>query len=398
MIAPRFAALAFLCLGLAACAGAPERGAVPASRGPQPEEIIEVEAEGSANVIEGNLLATKQVSLMAAQRAAVEKAVGVLVTGQMVVTKARLIEDQVFSKSAVYMKSWEVLEESEEGGLYVTRVRAKVKLGDVREDLDSLGLLIRTKKVGNPRVMILLEETIDDMVSESRTAETGLTRELLDRGYKVVDAEQLHDISVRNEVVRALRGDEAEAADLARRFGAEICLVGTAAVRLFAAPGEGEQGLIGDMVSYRGRINVKAVKAGSGQVILAESRESASMDLSKESAALRCLAELSAEAGQELAARLGPALFEGAELQLVLEGLEDFARLKGVVDTVRAADGVKQVITRSFAAETVLDVELAWGNAQTLAAHLEAQKGTPMNITEITAYRIRAAVVAGGRP
>ncbi len=389
------AAAAILPLLLAACAGAPPK-ASPVSGGPQvqTEETIDVEAEGLANVIKGNLLATQESSLMAAQKAAVEKAVGVLVTGQMVVSQARLIEDQVFSKTAGYLKSWEILSREEEDGIYRTRIKASVKLGDVREDLDALGLLIRTKKVGNPRVMLLIEEKIDDRPSDSRTVETELARQLLDKGYKVVDMDQLAEIRNQQAIVRALRGDEAEAADLARRFGAEICLVGSAQASLFGSQDSGPAaGLLGDMVSYRGRLNFKAVKAASGQVVLADSREGAGMDLTKENAAVRCLSQLAAESGEMLADRLAPALFEGAELQLVVAGVGSFGRLQGLVDSVRAADGVRQVITRSFAPdESVLDVELGWGNAQTLAAQLAAKVRPGFEIIEVTAYNIRATL------
>ncbi len=360
-------------------------------------EVITVEAVGEANVVEGNKLATRDVALLAAQKAAVEKAVGVIVSGQMVVSQARLIEDQVFSKTAGYLTSWEVLGEEEQDGLHRTRIRAGVKLGDVRKDLDALGLLIRTKKVGNPRVMLLIDERLDGQPSETRTLETGLAKQLLDKGYKVVDSDQLAEIAKQEDVLKALRGDDAQAAALAKRFGAEISLVGSMnAKQVSGGAGGGDAQLLGDMMSYRGRLNLKAIKASSGQVVFADSRDAAGMDITKEGAAVRCFASASEEAGAALADKLAVALFEGAEVQLALTGVASFEALQGVLKAVRAADGVRNVITRTYSpAETVLDVELAGGNAQTLAAQLEARKTIAMDIKEVAAYRIEAAMRPG---
>ena len=349
-------------------------------------------------MIEGNALATRESALMAAQRAALEKAVGVLVSGQMVVSQARLIEDQVFAKTAGYMKDWEVLGEEEADGLHRTRIRARVKFGDVRKDLDGLGMLIKTKKVGNPRVMILVDEKVDGQPSETKTVETALAAALLEKGYKVVDADQLAEIRNAESAVKALNGDEAMAADLAKRFGADVALVGKVDAQYFAGGqgAGGEDAALGDMFSYRGRLNLKAVKASSGQMVLADTREGAGMDLTKENAGIRCLARLAEASGPVLAEKLAPALWEGSEAQLEVGGVKDFAALQEIVKAVRACDGVRNIVTRSFAGGTaVLDVELASGNANTLSAQLDAQKRVPMTINEVAAYAIKASVAGG---
>ena len=117
------------------------------------------------------------------------------------------------------------------------------------------------------------------------------------------------------------------------------------------------------------------------------------MDITKEGAAVRCLASLAEESGAEMAEKLAPALWAGAEVQLVLSGVRDFDMLQKIVASTRAADGVNNVLTRTFSPEeTVLTVELFGGNAQTLAAHLEARAKPRMQIQEVVAYRIKAAI------
>ncbi len=379
-------------IALAGCAGAPRKtasgSAAQAAAPDMPgEEIITVEAEGEVNVITGNALATREAGLMAAQKKALEKALGVLVTGQIVVSQAQVIEDQVFSKTAGYMKSWEVLSEREEDGVHYTKVRARVKFGDVRKDVDSLGLLIRTRKVGNPRVLVLVEEKVDGTPSGNRNVETGLASQLLEKGYKVVDPEQLAEIRKQEEVLKALNGDESAAANVGRRMGAEVVLVGTASSNFFT-----DQGLEG-MFSYRGTAALKAVKAGSGQVVLAVTKQAGGMDLSREMAANMCFAKMTEEAGKEISEKLAPALWEGASVQIVVTGISAFEQLNRIVEAVRALDGVQSVVTRSFAGgQAVLDTDLRHGNASTLSAQLEASRMAGFEITEVAADRIEAAV------
>jgi hypothetical protein len=389
-------------LVLAGCAGGPGP-ARPAALAPSApdlpgEEVVAVEADGEANVIPGNRLNTREMALSSAQKNAIEKAVGVLVSGQMVVSQARLIEDQVYSKSAGYLKSWDVLTEKEEDGLYTIRIKARVKMGDMRKDLDGLGMMIKTKKVGNPRVMILVDEKIDGKPSESKTVETGLAAQLLDKGYKVVDADQLAEIRNQEKTLKAISGDLVEAAELGKRFGAEIALVGTIDAKLFAGGGKGDPAAgvaLGDMFSYRGRLNLKAVKTSSGQMVLAVSKEGTGMDITQENAASRCLADLSEVAGGELSEKLAPALWESAEVQIAISGVKDFETMQKIVAAVRACDGVRNVVTRSFAAgEAVLDTELYGGNANTLSAQLEGRSKLPIEIKEVAAYRITAVLGA----
>lgn len=399
------AAWLWAALAIAGCAGAPPHGTVQGGPPDQPgEEIVTVEAEGEANVIPGNKLSTRDQSLMAAQKAAVEKAVGVLVTGQMVVSQARLIEDQVFSKTGGYLKAWDVLSEKENDGVYTTRIRARVKLGDVRKDLDALGMLIKTKKVGNPRVMVLIDEKVDGKPSESKTVEIGLAKALLEKGYKVVDADQLAEIRSQENTLKALNGDLTASADLAKRFGADIALVGAVNARQLGAAkaADGSEGNaadnpMGDMLSYRGRLSLKAVKSSSGQVVLADSREGAGMDITQEGASIRCLSSLAEAAGAEMAEKLAPALWEGADVELALANVKDFSTLQSVMAALRAVDGVRNVVNRSFAGtNAVFDVELAGGNAQTLAAQLEGRVKPSMEIKETAAYRIEAALKPEG--
>jgi len=121
------------------------------------------------------------------------------------------------------------------------------------------------------------------------------------------------------------------------------------------------------------------------------------MDITMEGASIRCLSSLAEAAGADMAEKLAPALWEGAEVELALANVKDFSALQSVMVALRAVDGVRNVVNRSFAGtNAVFDVELAGGNAQTLAAQLEGRVKPSMEIKETAAYRIEAAIKPEG--
>jgi len=106
-----------------------------------------VEAEGIAPYNAADLPGTKAASLAAAQRSAVELVVGVYVNAKTRVDKSVAIEQSILAKSGGYIKRYEILSQGQSGDWYKTRIRALVSTKELREDLDSRGLL-RQASVG----------------------------------------------------------------------------------------------------------------------------------------------------------------------------------------------------------------------------------------------------------
>jgi hypothetical protein len=151
------------------------------------EEGEVVEAEGTAPYQSDDLPGTKAAALAAAQRSAVELVVGVYVDAKTRVDKAVAIEQNILTHTSGYVKRYEILSEGRSGDWYKMRIRALVSTQAIHQDLDTLGLL-RRPSVGNPRVMILLQEYVSENESKNGYAARALTQALLNKGFKVVEA------------------------------------------------------------------------------------------------------------------------------------------------------------------------------------------------------------------
>lgn len=373
--------LAIFILYVSGCAGpSKEIKQAPLTQIPAEDEskYVTVEAESLIAPIKDNILATKEQSLMAAQRAALEKALGVFISAQTIVQQAALLEENIFSRTAGYIKDYKILSEGPDGEFYKTKISAKVKMGDISKEIDVLGLLIKSKKVGNPRVMVLINEEIDGIKSTQSIAETIIIKKLLDLGYRVVDQEQIAKIKQDEEVVKALSGDANSVAKVGKKFDAEVIISGTAISKFNT-----DQGLAG-MISYRAVLDAKVLKVSTGDLLLASTpKQGAGIDVTKEMAAKNSIIKLTTSIAEEIVPQIAPKLYESSSIKLVVNGIPTLNKLSEFNNTVRYLDGVSAIYVRSFEGNTAqLELELKFGNTQTLAAKLEALKDWNMQVKE----------------
>src|SRR5207247_5709604 len=149
----------------------------------------------------------KRDELQDAFKNAVEKVVGVLVSARTMVDKAVTIQQNILGKTNGYVKKHEILKEGREGdGLYHTHIRALVSYKQIQDDLKDMDLLA-APAVGNPRVAILLDETVEGSDSQITATSDGIAQGLLERGYKVVDRSELAAIRVAEATKDLLGGD-----------------------------------------------------------------------------------------------------------------------------------------------------------------------------------------------
>ena len=387
-----FLFLVFLLLFLG-CAGPkqeikPTEQAQPSSKEDTEDFAEGVEAEGVVAVIKGNLLATKDQALMAAQRAALEKAVGVYITGQTIVQNAAVIEENIFSRTVGYIRDFKILSETEDGEFYKTKIFAKIKLSDVKKDLDGLGLLIKTKKVGNPRVMVLIDEEIDGVPSTAGNAETALINQLLDKGYKVVDREQTKNIRADERAKLTSAGSDKEIALIGSKFEADVIIAGKIISKFNT-----DQDLAG-LISYRSSINAKVVKAATGEVILTSSRTGSGVDITKEMAAGNSITKIAKSLGDELVPQIATKLYEGANVVVTVAGIQTINKLEEFNKILRGFDGVSATYVRSYEKEEAkIELDLKYGNAQTIASKLEALSNWKITVREVGGYSIKAEIV-----
>ncbi len=376
---------AMLLLFLYGCGGARQEvrmNQLPAQ--PDTEKYVEVDAEAEVVPVPENDLVTKRNGVDAAKKAAVEKAVGVYITGQQMISKSLLISEKIFSKTTGYIKDYTVTSESMNGLFWKTGIHAKIRLGDIKNDIDALDLLIKTT-AGNPRVMVVIGEVVDGETRNTGSAETLISGALLDAGYKLVDQSQLEQINAEDALKAAASGDEKAAAAIAKRFGADVAVVGRMTINTNPITIEPYNGWI----SGRGNLSLKVVKTTNGDMLMVYSKADNVPDISKEGAAASVSKRLSGVAGKELASSIGPKLVESNFIKVVLSPLPDLNALEKTKKWLKTFESVTDVTVRAFdegAAE--FEIELTYGSALDFAAKLQTGKG--VNIKEAGGHSITA--------
>ncbi len=89
-------------------------------------EVVTREASGEAAIVGGNVDRAAREAKEAALREAVEQVAGVLISAQSISANSQLISDQVFSHSAGYVRSYQVLSQTQDKGVVKVTVRAEV--------------------------------------------------------------------------------------------------------------------------------------------------------------------------------------------------------------------------------------------------------------------------------
>jgi hypothetical protein len=298
-----------------------------------------------------------------------------------------MIEENIFSRTAGYIKEYKILSEAQDGEFFKTKIYAKVKLGDVKKDLDALGLLIRTKKVGNPRVMVIIDEETDGKPSSEKTAETIIVQQLLAAGYRVVDKDQMEKIKEEDKLKAAALGDEKAAALIAKKFDADIAVAGKAksSVR--------KSDIISGAYTAGAVLNTKVIKVTSGDLLFAVNKTGSLWDLTPEMAVSKAVTKAATDASGEFVKNIAEKLFDSAIGKINLTGINSINKLNNFLKMVKGYDGVSSVAARSFIDDTAeIEIELKYGNMQTIAAKLETNKEFPLTVKEAGGHSVTVEI------
>ena len=337
-----------------------------------PQKVVSqsttIESQGVAAIVQGNLDISRDKAIEDALRNAVEQATGSLIENETLVENYQLLSDKIYSQSKGYVQSYEVLSEKAEEGLYRVTIQATVASGDLKNDLRALNILMR--QVRKPRVMVFFEETLSQDVNSGRLAEDAVSKVLLERGFKLVDADVVRRNLGREGVRGLLAGDQRVAAAIGDKYGAEMLLIGTAQATT-------SEVTIGDIRinSNQAVISAKLVRADTGEVKVSETRQAAKPHVNSLTGKQMAIAEASEYLANDMIDKMidifQEQVYNIANVNLTIYGLQGYAQLQEVIqlisDNVR---GIKEIYQRNYTMGTAdLEVELT-GSTQSLAADL----------------------------
>jgi hypothetical protein len=352
-----------------------------------------VTVEGVAGA--ANNMRARDDAIQDAMRRAVEQGAGVFVDAATMTENFEMIADAVLTKAAGYVRSYDILSEGEQNGLYRVRMRCEVKLGPIKDDL--LALRILQQQRGLPRVVVFGDEKIMGEPAFGRLVATEIEDYLTSQGMKLVAGDFFEDLKARDAVLAEnVYEDFSQAVALASRHNAEVVVV-----YLANAEHQGTRKAWGGGSEWHvaePSMRVRIIGVDNARLI-----SSFSWDLernlpkgrSAEAACRKALEEL----GYSVAEEVYDAIVSnwetgGFSLELVVTGADYnyISGLKADIEEMRGVSSVGQVELTGQTAVVRLEANFSGTG---LADRLISEFGDELQVEEITESRLKVRLNDG---
>jgi hypothetical protein len=343
-----------------------------------------VRAEGMASIINDRVDIARDRAIDSAQRNAVERVVGVMVSSSTEVENFQVKMDRILSESKGFIISYSIVKEERQGDVYEATIDAVVETTRLKDRLEAIQLIMARKS--KPRLMILFSER----GQKDALAEAAMARYFMSQGFKLVDAGPARN----NREAQALHdgGDRRQMTGVAQLYGAEVLILG----RVEATSRSFKMGDV-EVLSSDVAVSGKVVNGDTGEILTSGSK-SRKGDL--KAAAEGAAVDLAKQMREEVLERWSAELTNTVTVKLVLSGLHDYRDLTRLKDILaNEIRGFKEMQQRSYAQGQVeLDLEVK-GNTQGVADDLSVLKlnQREVNIQEITQNSIKASLSASKR-
>jgi len=340
-------------------------------------------AEGMAAIHSNLVNIARDKAIDNAQRNAVERVVGVMITSSTEVENFQLKLDQILSESRGFINTYRVISEKREGDMYRVTIEADVGKGKLKERMDAVNLIMMRKS--KPRLMIIF----GGQAQKDAVAEAAMTRYFMSNGFKLVDAEIVRK-NRKYEQLQTLAGDQKMLAEMSHSFGAEVVIIGSvdAAVNSFTVAGV-------EVSSNKVTVSVKVMNGDTGEIISTDSESKSAPGMKGDFKLIteEVVVKLAKKMMEETLDRWSSELTNTVTVKLLVSGLdsyEDLMRFKNLLSM--AVKGFKEMYQRSYVQGRVeLDLEIK-GNTQGLADDIAAitVSGGKVRIVKITQNQIEA--------
>ena len=359
-----------------------------------------VEGKGEAAIVNDDKPAAKERAKKAALRDAVEKTLGTFVSASSETKDFQLMKDKVLTGATGYVSSFEVIDEKEDGGAMVVRVKAKVNQGKINDDAAAMHITLSQMKF--PRMAILISEQLIGqaapsawwgpngggqqpggmMTSDQRLVENALIGEWTAAGFSFVDMDALAGKIKAAKVVSTN-----PSADDVRTIGnlsdADVIIVGTAIAT--------KQGNLSDLLnddkgkvnmsSCKGMITARVFNSDSGEILATGEASKTQLHID----AMVCGRLALQGATKTFAADLKTKVLEAwnkrvngqsrIRLKVKVDGYALLKEFKNALPHVRGVQSVDQKAFKDNMAD--FDLKVDGGDAEALAGDLEGGRLGP---------------------
>ncbi|MCE5326690.1 MAG: hypothetical protein LLG01_09765 [Planctomycetaceae bacterium] len=346
---------------------------------PKGDNLVEVTVTGGG--------ASEEEALADAMRKAVEHGAGQYISSHSEMKDFALVRDTVLSRSAGFLQSKKILSKGElPDGSWQVKISAVVSIKGIEDTWGVVTNLLA--QVGRPKIMVFVRERIGERVQDDSTVQTRIENLLLKSGFVLVDKEQLKEIDKKDLTAAAAEDSPARLQAVAKRFGAQIFISGTAN----ATPGP--TSVVGglQLFPFQAESNIRCFRSDTGQLLASQPGPSTrGVDRVWRSAAAKALdaqAQIVApKVVEDVLQFWQDALAGRGEVQLHVEGVtfKQYTQIKAKLKTVKNVKDVtaafhNQVVECSLQSDLI---------AEKLAEKL-ADAMPELDISDVSANVIKA--------
>ncbi len=347
--------------------------------------------EGEAAIIKDDIGKAKEEAKRQALRTAVEEVAGVYITSDTLVKNFQVIEDNIYTKSQGFAYINKIIEEEKTGfGTYKIKLEASVSLKPLANKLKDLGLLKEW------RVMVVVPETHKDMEITTQTVEGTMNKKLRQAGFKVIDPESITELRESQMEEKAAEGDAQSIEELYRQFGVDILISGEGWTEKSARTQSSAYGVDVSLYSCNAHLNMKAIRADTGEIIAQDESYARAVDSSEGIAGKKAISNAAAKLADFFITeimKVPSALISEIELQisgLYFSDADDFEKV------LKKTKGVRKVSVHNYAGTiATFDVDYE-GKAKDLAVEMErGEDFAPFNLVVkiVSKNKIEAEIV-----
>jgi hypothetical protein len=319
--------------------------------------------------------ATLNEATVNAKREALAQGIGQSLTSQTEVENFMVKRDFILTRTMGHVKSAQVLNQKQgPDGAWEVKVRAVVAKDGLSKDLAAL--MVLKESVGNPRIAMLIKETI--LGNEDPTAnkaEILLIDFFKGKTFEVVDPGAALRFRESSDGVKAMGGDPVAAAKLGAALNAEVMIVGNVVAKesdVSNIPAMAKSG----MKSASAVVSLKAVNVSTRQIMAAKSADAPAAHINAHTAGNMAV-EKSVKKLLEGKDGFFDAIVEswrsgandGTVFQLTLDGVATFSDVKAVKASLQSK--VAKLDQRGFEKPTLKLDATFLGSAEDLCEKLD---------------------------
>jgi len=326
-----------------------------------------VMAEGSSQIVGGDIVGAKADALHDAERNAIELALGVMLSSETIVENFALIKDKIFTRVEGYIKDLKILNEVCTKKLCSVKIKADVEKRDLADDIAALVRIL--PKMNYPSISVAigqqgLDQHLHGVNVDLATAEATILEKLRKKGFVVVDMNALEKERKRQAMLMAVNGDNFKKAIEEASNGAQILIVGMASYQDVGPSPYNER-----IHAYSAVINARIFETATGALLGSFTVEGKAPSYSFITGANKALEKAAGILAQRISTELVQvwldACYNEHRVRLLIEDVP-FSALSSIKRTLTSnVKGVKFINQRSFLRGRA-EFLIGWQNCNTM--------------------------------